>query len=148
MFLWALSHPPPRMEWAGSIQNKWELLCCHYGITTIKWVKQLKIDCHVRCKWSRFELSDARWAQGMLGESCCTSEKCWTPKLWKVLGCLWEQVCRLANFSSCWSRKWWVAATPRAWKLLQNFCQNLICGVLETETGMRNPLCLQGALKP
>lgn len=24
----------------------------------------------------------------VLGESCCTSEKCWTSKLWKVLGCL------------------------------------------------------------
>lgn len=70
MFIWALSHPPPRMEWADSIQNKWELLYCQYGIATIKWVKQLKIDCHV------------------LGESCCTSEKCWTSKLWKVLGCL------------------------------------------------------------
>lgn len=64
MFIWALSHPPPRMEWADSIQNKWELLYCQYGIATIKWVKQLKIDCHARFKWSKFELSDARWEQG------------------------------------------------------------------------------------
>lgn len=88
MFIWALSHPPPRMEWTDSIQNKWELLYCQYGIAAIKWVKQLKIDCHARFKWSKFELSDARWEQGVLGESYCTSEKCWTSKLWKVLGCL------------------------------------------------------------
>lgn len=128
----------------NSIQNKWELLYCQFGIITIKWVKQLKTDCHVGFKWNKLELI----TRGMVAESCYRQRKIVPQTPGRLSDANQDLFFAEQVYSpgSRWSLERREAATSGTWSLPQNSCLNLKPGVLEAEAGMRNPLCQQGVL--